>query len=158
MTTISSSTATAVQVAPSRRIAVEPGNEVKAFRAVEHEVTVFRRGTPTAEQTAEVAKRRAAAEELAAGTAKQVREAEKMRPEINEMYLPNIATMSLENARNAAGITRVIIDNRGDMGFNETAMPRATAGQATGPSQANTIAASVYRLMQGMAGNSGTEG
>ena len=158
MTTISSSTVTAVQVTPSRRIAIESGNEVTAFRAGEHEVAVFRRGTPTAEQTAEVAKRRAAAEELAAGTTKQVREAEKKRPEINEMYLPNIATMSLENARNAAGITQTIIDNRGDMGFNQTALPRATAAQATGPSQAHTTAASFYRLMQGMAGNGGSEG
>lgn len=158
MTTISSSTATAVHVTPSRRIGIERGNEATAVRGGEHEVVAFRRGTPTAEQTAQVAKHRAVAAEMTAGFAKQVREAEKMRPEINETYLPNIAAMSLENARQAADITQVIIDNREDKGFTETAMPRATAGEATGSLQANITAAMVYRQMQGMVGNGGTEG
>lgn len=159
MTTISSTTAAAVQVTPSRRIAIEAGNEAKAFVRGEKEVMVFRRGgTPTAEQTAQVAKHKAVAAEMMAGFEKQVREAEKLRPEIRGTYAPNMATMSLENTRKAADITQVMIDNRAAKGFNETAMPTATAGQATVPSQANTTAASIYRQMQVMASKDGTEG
>jgi hypothetical protein len=159
MTTISSTTAAAVQVAPSRRIAIDAGNEAKASVRGEKEVMVFRRGgTPTAEQTAQVAKHKAVAAEIMAGFEKQVREAEKLRPEIRGTYSPNIATMSLENTRKSADITQVMIDNRADKGFNETAMPRVTAGETTARSQANTTAASIYRQMQSMAGKSGIEG
>ena len=58
MTIISSSTA--VHVTPSRRTAIETGNEV----------TVFRRGVPTAEQTAQVAQHRAVAAEMRASFVK----------------------------------------------------------------------------------------
>lgn len=132
MTTISSTTAAAVQVAPSRRTAIEPGNEATFSARGEKEVMVFRRGTQTAEQTAQVAKHRAVAAEMTAGFAKQVREAEKLRPEIREVYSPNIATMSLESARTAAG-------------------------QATISSQANSTAASIYRQMQSLLGQDGNE-
>ena len=74
------------------------------------------------------------------------------------MYVPNTATMSLENARTAPGITQGPIGNREDKGVNETAMARASAVGATGPSPANTAAASFYRLMQDMASKGGTEG
>nr|WP_315212467.1 hypothetical protein [uncultured Duganella sp.] len=120
---------------------------------------VFRRGgTPTAEQTAQVAKHKAVAAEMTAGFEKQVLEAEKLRPEIRGTYSPNIATMSLENTRKSADTTQVMIDNLADKGFNEIAMPRATAGQAAVPSQASTTAASIYREMQVMASKDGTEG
>lgn len=159
MTTISSTAAAAVQVTPSRRTAIESGNEAKAFVRGEKEVMVFRRGgTPTAEQTAQVAKQKAIAAEMTAGFAKQALEAEKLRPGITRIDLPNTATMSLENARTAPGTTQGPVGNREDKGVNETAMPRATAVVATGPSQANTIAASFYRLMQDMDTKGGTEG
>ena len=62
-----------------------------------------------------------------------------MRPEISEMYLPNMVTMTLENARTAAGIAQVM-------------------RETTGPSQANTSAASIYRQMQSMASKDDAEG
>lgn len=158
MTTISSTTAAAVQVTSSRRTAIESGNEAKAFARGEKEVMVFRRGgTPTAEQAAQLAKQNAVAAEMMAGFAKQALEAEKLRPGITRIDLPNTATMSLVNARTAAGITQGPGGNREAKGVNETAMTTATAVVAPGPSQANTIAASFYRLMQDMGSKGGTE-
>ena len=44
---------------------------------------------------AQVAKQRTIAAEMTAGFAKQAREAEKLRPGITQIYLPNTATISL---------------------------------------------------------------
>lgn len=179
MTTISRSASAAVEVMPSRRLVIERGNEVVAFR----------RGTQSAEQVAEVAQRNAAAAEVAAASAKQLQEVKRRTSvegmESHQMYLPNVSDLSLENAKKSLGIAQVMIENKEDVGVTingrygdkdisdlnsykaaltdyiskfEAAVSKAAVGESTAPSQASTTATSIYRQMQSMVSQDANEG
>lgn len=175
MTTISPG-ASAADAMLSRRLVIEPGNEV----------TAFRRGTRSVTEMPDYMQAKATSEATVAAAEKQLLEVKKRTSsagmENHEMYLPNVSTMSLENARKSLGITQVMIDNREDKGLNvqghngdqkisdlnsykaaltdyiskyEAALSKATAGESTAPSTASTTAASLYRQMQGMVSSDG---
>lgn len=173
MTTISRS-ASAADVMPTRRVVIEPGNEV----------TVFRRGTRSVTEMSDYMQTKANAEATMAAAEKQRLEVKKRTSvegmESHQMYLPNISDLSLENAKKSLGIAQVMIKNKEDVGVTvngrygdknisdlnsykaaltdyiskyEAAMAKATVGDSTAPSQASTTAASTYRHMQDMMKN-----
>ena len=175
MTTISRS-ASAADVMPSRRVVIEPGNEV----------TVFRRGTKSVTEMPDYMQAKANSAATVAASEKQLLEVKKRTSsagmESHQMYLPNISDLSLENAKKSLGIAGAMIKNKEDAGVTvngrygdqnisdlntykaaltdyiskyEAAMSKATVGEATAPSQASTTAASTYRQMQDMGRNSG---
>lgn len=170
MTTISRS-ASAADVTPSRRLVIEPGNEV----------TAFRRGTRSVTEMPDYMQAKANSEATVAASEKQLLAIKKSNSaegmESHQMYMPNISDLSLENAKKSLGIAQVMIKNKEDAGVTvngrygdqnisdlntyqaaltdyiskyEAALSKATAGESTAPSQASTAAASLYRQMQGM--------
>ena len=140
----------------------------------------------TADEKAEVGRIMANSAAVIAASEKQRLEIEKsMSAENNSTNLPNIASLSLEDAKMTLDVTQMMIESDrykgiivnghngnqqiSDFGTYKAALidyinnyqtdPSKPAGEgATVPSQASTTAAATYRQMQALIGKGGSEG
>lgn len=174
MTTISRSVAAVADATPPRSAAENRAEAVVVFRPAK--LTAEQKAEFAQRKTAEA--ELAAASEKRLLEAKKRTSVEGM--ESHQMYLPNISDLSLESAKKSLSMAQTMINNKEDAGITvngrygdkdisdlntykaaltdyiskfETSVSKAGVGVSTAPSQASTAAASLYRQLQGMAGN-----
>lgn len=171
MTGISGNSVSTTEGMPSRRIALNSSGGAWAFKAKEM----------TAEQKAEVAQTKSAANAANDALEKRFQSEQKRMSlagmESHEMYMPNVADLSLDDAKWSLGVAQAMIKNKEDVGVNVHGrygdqeisdlqsytvalrdyigkLEAATAGgNAAGANQVNTTAAASYRQMQEMVTN-----
>lgn len=166
MTTISGNSVANTDSLSARRIALNGSGGAWTFKAKEM----------TAEQKAEIAQTQSTAKAANDAMEKRYQAEEKRRSEAgmesHQMYMPNVADLSLTDAKWSLGVAQSMIKNKEDVGLTVNGRygdqdisdlhsytvalkdfigkleAAAASGNGVGATQANTSATASYRQMQ----------